>query len=57
VLNGLAYFIALFAVIFHFAASDFALLDQDWKRIFRTQIYWVLINIFIQGKGLIFRDL
>lgn len=57
VLNAIAYFVSLFAVIFHFAVSKFVLLDQDWKYLFYVQFLWALINVVIPGKGLLFRDL
>eukprot|EP00347_Sterkiella_histriomuscorum_P006953 403350807 len=55
--NAIAYFIALFAVLFHFACTRFALLDQDFKYIALALFFWTSMNLLINGNGLFFRDM
>lgn len=55
--NAIAYFIALFAVLFHFFCTRFALLDQDFKYIALVLAFWTGMNLILKGNGIFFRDM
>ncbi|CDW90522.1 UNKNOWN [Stylonychia lemnae] len=57
IFNSIAYSVALFSVLFHFACSRFALLDQDSYYILLVLMFWTAMNLLIQGNGLFFKDI
>jgi hypothetical protein len=57
IFNSIAYFVALFAVLFHFACSRFALLDQDSKYVLYTLVFWTAANLLLKGNGIFFKDI